>query len=56
MIMSAEHRSKSTVLNMEWWRLHMSEKFSNGMKNSKHTKYYIYTCTYKAVDRWEQEI
>ena len=28
--MSAEHRSKFAALQWQWWRLHMSEKFSCG--------------------------
>ena len=30
MAMSAEHRSKFVALHRQWWRLHMSEKFSSG--------------------------
>ena len=33
MTISAEHRSNFTALHWQWWRLHMSEKFSSGMKN-----------------------
>ena len=32
MAMSTEHRSKSTALHRQWWRLQMSEKFSSGTK------------------------
>ena len=32
--MSAEHRSKLAALHWQWWRLHMSEKFSSGTINS----------------------
>ena len=35
MAMSAEHRSNFAALQRQWWRLHMSEKFSSGTKNSK---------------------
>ena len=35
MAMSAEHRSKFAALHRQWWRLHMSEKFSSGTINSK---------------------
>ena len=37
MAMSAEHRSKLAAVHRQWWRLHMSEKFSSGMKNPKQT-------------------
>ena len=37
MAMSAEHRSKFAALHRQWWRLHMSEKFSSGTINSKQT-------------------
>ena len=37
MSMSAVHMSKFAALNRQWWRLHMSEKFSSGMKNPKQT-------------------
>ena len=37
MIMSAEHRSKFLALHRQWWRLHMSKKFSSGTKNPKQT-------------------
>ena len=32
MVMSAEHMSKFAALLRQWWRLHMSEKFSSGTK------------------------
>ena len=35
MVMSANHTSKFAALHRQWWRLHMSEKFSNGTINSK---------------------
>ena len=38
MILSAYHRSKFAALHRQWWRLHMSEKFSSGTINSKKTK------------------
>ena len=38
MAMSAEHRSKFAALHLQWWRLHMSEKFSSGTINSNLTK------------------
>ena len=41
--MSAENRSKFAALHQSWWRLHMSEKFSSGMKNYKQTNK---TCTH----------
>ena len=34
MTMSAEHRSKFAAHIRQWWRLHMSEKFSSGTINS----------------------
>ena len=34
MTISAEHMSKFTALHRQWWRLHMSEKFSSGTINS----------------------
>ena len=37
MAMSAEHRSKFAALHRQWWRLHMSEKFSSRTINSKQT-------------------
>ena len=37
MAMSAEHRSKFAAYYRQWWRLHMSEKFSNGTKTPKQT-------------------
>ena len=37
MAMSAEHRSKFVALHRQWWRLHMSEKFLSGPKNTKQT-------------------
>ena len=44
MAMSAERtctcRSKLAALHRQWWRLHMSEKFSSGMKNHKQTKHH----------------
>ena len=38
MVMSAEQRSKFAALHRQWWRLHMSEKFSSRTKNSKTNK------------------
>ena len=38
MAMSDEHRSKFAALHRQWWRLHMSEKFSSGTINPKQTK------------------
>ena len=38
MTMSAEHRSKFAALRQQWWRLHMSEKFSSVMKKLKQTQ------------------
>ena len=38
MAMSAEHRSKFAVLHRQWWRLHISEKFSNGTKKPEKQK------------------
>ena len=35
--MSVEHRSKFAALHWQWWRLHMSEKFSSGTENPKQT-------------------
>ena len=37
MAMNAEHRSKFAALHRQWWRLHMSEKFSSGTKTPKQT-------------------
>ena len=37
MAMSVEHRSKFAALHRQWWRLHMSGKFSSGTINSKQT-------------------
>ena len=37
MALNAEHKSKFAALHPQWWRLHMSEKFSSGMKNPKQT-------------------
>ena len=37
MAMSAEHRSKFAALRRQWWRLHISEKYSSGTKKSKQT-------------------
>ena len=39
MAMSAEHRSKLAALHRQGWRLHMSEKFSNGTMNLKQTNH-----------------
>ena len=43
MSLSAEHKSKFAALRRQWWRLHMSEKFSSGTKkpNEKTNKSYI---------------
>ena len=49
MAMIAEHRSKFAALHRQWWRLHMSEKFSsetnkqtNKQTNNKdHNKYWL---------------
>ena len=38
MAMSAEHRSKFAALHREWWRLHIGEKFSSGIRKSKQNK------------------
>ena len=32
MTMSAEYRLKFAAFHRQWWRLHMSEKFSSGTK------------------------
>ena len=38
MAIIAEHiRSKFAALHRQWWRLHMSEKFSSGTKTHKQT-------------------
>ena len=39
-----EHRSRFAALHLQWWRLHMSEKFSSGTKNLKQTnkQYYVH--------------
>ena len=36
MAKSAEFRSKFAALHRKLWRLHMSEKFSNGTKQTKY--------------------
>ena len=46
MAMSAEHRSIFAALYQQWWRLHMSEKFSSGTKKTK-TKKLIVSDIYK---------
>ena len=38
MAMNGDYRSKFTVLQRQWWRLHMSEKFSSGTINIKQSK------------------
>ena len=38
MAMTAEYRSKCAALHRQWWRFHMSEKFSSGTKNHKQTE------------------
>ena len=43
--MSAKYRSKFAALKRQWWRLHLSEKFSSGMKN-KQTKQTLLFITY----------
>ena len=42
-VICAGHRSKFEVLRRWWWRLQMSEKFSNGTLNHKQTKKSRYT-------------
>ena len=37
MAMSAEHRSKFAALHRQWWRLHMSVKFSSGTNQKQNT-------------------
>ena len=37
MSMSTEHSSKFVALQRQWWRVHMSEKFSSGTINSAKT-------------------
>ena len=37
MAISAQHRSKFVALHGQWWRLHMSEKFSSGTEKPKQT-------------------
>ena len=37
MAMSVEHRSKFAALHRQWWRLHISEKFSSWKINSNKT-------------------
>ena len=37
MAMRAEHMSNFAAVHRQWWRLHMSEIFSSGMKNPKQT-------------------
>ena len=43
MVMSAEHKSKFAAFHRQWWRLHMSEKFSSGMRNSAQTNLFCYS-------------
>ena len=50
MAMSAEHRSKFAAFHRQWWRLHMSEKFSSGTKNLKQKKIYTILCIIHAVN------
>ena len=47
MAMSAEHRSQFAAFHRQWWRLQMSEKFSNGTKNSPKKTH----LAYKAMDK-----
>ena len=56
MTMSAEHGSKFAALHRQWWRLHMSEIFSSGIKKTKqinkqtlqiHKGYYLVNCVIK---------
>ena len=35
MAISAKYMSKLAALRRQWWRLHMSENFSSGTRNSK---------------------
>ena len=47
--MSAEHRSKFSLLHRQWWRLRMSEKFSSRTKTqNKHNKNIHIKLTYKS--------
>ena len=38
MAVSAEHRSKFEAFHRLWWRLHISEKFSNGTEKTQTNK------------------
>ena len=38
MAVSAQHRSKFAALHRQWWRLHMSKKFSSGTETLKKNK------------------
>ena len=40
MTMSVEHRLKFAALRRQWWRLHMSEKFSSWTNTHKQTNRY----------------
>ena len=51
MAMTTEHRSKFAALHRQWWRLHMSEKFSSGTKNPKQKNTFIYLLIMKVL-RW----
>ena len=57
MAMSAEHRSKFAALHRQWWRLHMSEKFSSGTINFKQTDKQIF-CKWlvAAFERFESHL
>ena len=57
MAMSAKHRSKFAAFNRQWWRLHMSEKFSSGTINSKTNKkvYSLLSCICTKEQQKHQE-
>ena len=57
---SADHRSNFTVLHREWWRVHLSEKFSRGTESAKqkkntHKKTRKYRCdlNFAVITMWE---
>ena len=52
--MRAEHRSKFATLNRQWWRLHMSEKFSSGKKTPKQTNNIQGSVTFSALYRYKE--
>ena len=52
--MSAEHGWKFAALHRQWRCLHMSEKFSSGMKNPKQTKKHSFAQMYLFIETVSQ--